>query len=571
MNSQVKLGLSAYALLYAATALIGFRFGDALPVATIYVLLGVLFAVPVWLGVRANLTVSMKVALLLTLPLLPALLVVDPLEVGFYGYDPYRTLQTTFEFRANGPAWIANNRASWPAFYSLVWAVTSLTGVEVATVGRYLPLFVVGVPVVFYAFARGVVSDQTAFLAALGFAGVRTLFTFQTKFVDESLAFAAFFLLLLALRLGDAGGSRSRWLSYLFALTAVLSHHFVGLLTVAVLVLWDVTRLLASVRRSGHRSGTPLSGVTALAGGVFGGMFLLVAPDFVVRLFGLVELPSFGPTDGGSTDAPSTSTATDTTSVSTDSGGTTGLTESSPQGATTIADTPEAQSSPTTDDGAPTGMAGRLVGFLTDNWRFLPANALLVGLASVVAAGLPSLSFQRNRWPLVATILGGLLAVGYGFSIVFGPIVPLDPSRYPVYMVPMLLLALAHLVDAGRIPTRRQALAVAVVLLAVTQLLLVAPGVLYTDISGTTVEEDHYSPAQLAASDHVARYGVDQVVGWERGLWVRAGAYAVPREEAPDCGILRVWRRDAPTNYFSPTDEVVYDNGAVRLYDCGVG
>ncbi|MFC6974402.1 hypothetical protein ACFQL1_06600 [Halomicroarcula sp. GCM10025709] len=268
-----------YSLLYAVSALVGFQHGSSVPTVTLYLLLGTLFVFPTALVLRHNTPISINVALLIATPLLPALLVVDPLEVGFYGYDPYRTLQTTVEFREHGPLWIAGKRASWPAFYALVWIIKFLTGGEISSFGRFLPLFTLIVPTMLYAFARKLIDDDSAFLVAMGLVGVRTLFTFEIKFIDESLAFVLFFALLLSLRLIASDGRPAKYLCYLFATATVLAHHYIGFLTVFLLVLWDLTDSdkLQTVMK---QKKIPFSGITALSGGLFVGMFLVIAPSF---------------------------------------------------------------------------------------------------------------------------------------------------------------------------------------------------------------------------------------------------------------------------------------------------
>jgi hypothetical protein len=161
------------------------------------------------------------------------------------------------------------------------------------------------------------------------------------------------------------------------------------------------------------------------------------------------------------------------------------------------------------------------------------------------------------------------MALGYGVSVIFGPIVPLDPSRYLVYMVPMLLTAIGLSIARSTSRVRiKQVLAVGVALLAITQLLLVSPAVLYTDATEPTPDEGHFTASQFAASDWVASYGGDRVVGTERGVWLKNGVYRLTRSAEYDCRTLQSTRIDIEEGQPQPGDEVLYDNGVVGLYRC---
>jgi hypothetical protein len=193
----------------------------------------------------------------------------------------------------------------------------------------------------------------------------------------------------------------------------------------------------------------------------------------------------------------------------------------------------------------------------------------LLSVLGAVIVGLRSLSARQDRWQVVTGLFGAAMALGYGVSVIFGPIVPLDPSRYLVYMVPMLLTAIGLSIarDTSRVQVK-QVLAVGVALLAVTQLLLVSPAVLYTDATEPTPDEEHFTASQFAASDWVASYGGDRVVGTERGVWLKNGVYRITRSAEYDCSTLQSSRIDIEQSQPQPEDEVLYDNGVVGLYRC---
>lgn len=533
MNGETKHALSLYALAYAFTALVAFRAGGSVPVPTAYVLLLAVYAIPVWLAVRGRLGERLAVALLVVTPVLPALVVVDPLEVGFYGYDPYVTLRTATEFATSGPLAVARDRFAWPGFYAFLHAVTAVTGISLTTVGKYLPLVVVVTPALLYLFARRVVPRRAAFLVAMGFAGVRTLYTFEAKFVDESTAFVLFFSLLLFLALrSTARESSVSALAGLFAVAAVLTHHYVGALAAFLLVLWDLADVDSSRLdvRILHRRLSGLTVVTILA---FSVMVLAVAPGFVGFLGSVADVsPSI---DTGDAPGPSNAAA------------------------------PSEDAAPPTEDGG--GASGVFESVSLRLLQLLAANLALVALLAVVVASFRTW-FRSSPAPVVCGAFGSVLAVGYGYSVAFGPVIPLDPSRYLLYMTAALLVVAGYAFDRTDLPVdSAAALSALVGLLVLTQLVLVPPAVVYSSQERSVVGEDHYSPSQLAASAWVAEYDGGPVAGWERHLW-RINDVGYVSVADGNCSVLRVWRSDAPTAAPTPNESVVYDNGRMRLLRC---
>lgn len=536
--------LSLYAVVYGLAALVAFRLGDVVPVPTVYVLLGLLYLVPIWLATTRRLGHRLGAVLLVVTPLLPALVVVDPLEVGFYGYDPYVTLQTALGFRADGPIEVARGRFAWPGFYSLLWVVVSATGLPVETVGKYLPLIAVLAPLFLYLFARRVVSNRTAFVAAMGFAGVRTLYAFQIKFVDETPAFLLFFALLFLL--GIRSSSRSSAVSYLallVALGAVLNHHYVGALVCLLLIAWDLSGTGLPRPRGLPELRWPFSRLTLTSTVVFVAMFLVVAPQFVGFLASVADLsPSITSETIDSARPPGDGT-TAASSGQTGPGG-------EPSGSPEIA---------STDRTIPLRF-----------WQLVAANVVLLAVLSVAVVRYRSWALESRPALLVAGVLGAVLALGYGYSVALGPVIPLDPSRYLLYMIGLLLVPAGFALertDRARRPTA--IFATLAVLVVVTQMSLVPPAVMYSSQEQTIVGEGHYSPSQFAAGEWVAEYDGTQVVGWERGLWIANGVDRLEFGAVDvDCSVLRVWRADAPTDPRRPTDSVVYSNGRLDLYRC---
>lgn len=541
MDSRTKIGISVYALIYAAAAVAAFRLEGLVPVPTIYILLSALYVIPIWLGITGRLSVRLGALLLVGTPLLPALIVVDPLEVGFYGYDPYWTLRDAMVFQSDGPIRLAREQFAWPGFYGFLWVVTSIVSLPVETVGKYLPLIAVLTPLFVYLFARRLLDHRTAFVAAMGFAGVRTLYTFQVKFIDETPAFVLFFALLLVLLITSESRRRTATaaLTLLVALGTILTHHYVGALVVVLLVLWDLSRWEFGVPAGLRDLSWPVSRRTTVTGLVFVAMFLVVAPQFVGFLTSIADLSPGVEIESGQTPEQF-------------GGGDDGQVQ----------------------PGEGIGGGGAAGAGSADSLRFrqlLAANLVLLGILSIVVLGARHWIVEAHPALLVVGAFGGLLAVGYGYSVLFGPVIPLDPSRYLLYMTGLLLVAAGYVLDRVDLIHRPRTLfSTLVALLVVSQVVLLPPAVLYSDQAETIVGEDHYSPSQFAASEWVAEYDGEQVVGWEGGLWLANGIRQLGYGTEVDCSVLRVWRVDAPSTPERPTDTEVYANGRMRLSRCPV-
>jgi len=207
---------------------------------------------------------------------------------------------------------------------------------------------------------------------------------------------------------------------------------------------------------------------------------------------------------------------------------------------------------------------------VTADWRLIAANVVLGSLLSVVIYRFRSLPLSTDRRVLVSGIFGSILAGGYGLAVLFGPIVPLDPSRYLVYMIPTLFLAIGYVVDDLEIPFGAKRVFSGLVLaMIVTQMVIISPFVMYSDPIETSTGEDHYSASQLAGSDWAGTYAGRMIVAWEKGLWVANDIFRWKYGSQGDsCSLLHVWRQDAPYQYLRTDDSVVYDNGPMRLYYC---
>jgi len=554
METRTKLALSVYALLYAAAAMAAFRLGGVVPVPTVYVLIGLIYAIPIWLAVTGRVGPWLGAALLVATPFLPALIVVDPLEVGFYGYDPYVTLRDALEFQTIGPIRLAQDNFAWPGFYAFLWVVTYILDLPVETVGKYLPLITIVTPVLLFIFARRLISTKTAFLAAMGFAGVRTLYTFQVKFIDETTAFVMFFALLVLLVIRADGRNRSMvsYLTLAIAIGAVLTHHYVGALVGLFLVLWDLSHVELNVPNRLNEVEIPISRVTVVTGVIFVAMFLVVAPQFIGFLTSVADFSPSIETDGiesPNVESPNTSGQNGPQSGSDGDPSEENMTTSSNRSTTVTPHGPNRVR------------------------QLLIANVVIVGVLGIVLLGFRFWTIQSESAILAGGIFGCALTIGYAYSVTFGPILPLDPSRYLVYMVGLLLVSAGYVLERSRIVRYSNSMLVgAVSLIIITQMALVSPMVMYSNQSEASIGEDHYSLTQFAVGNWLAKYGGERVVGYERYLW-RYNDIAIKEIDSSDfeCGTHHVWRRGVPSAVLKPTHLLVYDSGSIKLYDCRGG
>jgi len=575
MSARQMGWLSLYALTYSLVALVGFRFGDVVPEATIYVLLIGLYCVGVVLIIQTNLSAHLGSAVIVSLVGLLGLLVIDPLEVGFYGYDSYATLRAMGEFRSKGPLWLANNRGAWPGFYAFTGLVSTLLGLEAATVGKYIPLVATTIPLSCFVAVRRFAATRNALLAAVGVVGIRTLVGFELKFLDESPAATLLFAMVavLAIQRTNQGGSRPYTvLLSLLAVVAVLSHHFAGLLVVVMLFVWTLShsqragRLLASLEETGTAS-PAVKRTLVLASVAFAVLLFVVANAFVADVFQTAVATSsptqLGPDSGQLlTKQAATVVASDPLSPAA-SATSDALTASAAAAPPPVSELGGTRTAPAVADSAGAGLGGEAVSSFL---RHGAANLVILGLFAFVAY-----SFLRHRSyspeELALTGFAALLAVPYGYSILFGRLIPLDPSRYLLFVGAPLILVGAMRLSRFDAPELTRAFTLLVVALAVTQLTLLPPAVWYSDQSETIVGEDHYSPAQFAASDWAADHDGNTVIGWEKGLWTASGIQMAPRgQPEASCDLLHVWRSD--TNRQRPPASTVYDAGSIALFKC---
>ena len=524
----------AYWFLYVLTAHVAFRFGDGLPAVTGYVLLGFLYLVPVAIVLRCDLTDRSMALFLVVVPWLSLLIVIDPVEMGLFGHDPYSYTLPSYEYFRSGASLsaFAERAEAWPLFYSLTALLQEVTGTSTATVAKYVPLIVVTIPFVFFVGLRRYVDSEIAFLAAITVAATRSYVQFQAKFVDETIAVVLFFSLIAVLALTGRDWRRSA-LVVLVVVALSLSHHAtsaVGLLFIGCWALAGrIERLSVLPRR--FRSVSEPSAVrlqqVVIVGMLIVGMFSFLAPMFAGRLVGIAVAALSG-------------TVVTTAPVS---------------------------------DGSSAGLF-TLSGLSLRQVLSRLALVFLALFALIDAAGVVS-RYRVRQWEFGWITFAGIMSVIYLGTIVGGRLVPLDPIRLLVFLVPALIApALVVVVRSGtsdRLPfasvLRYTVAGVLVCAFIVTQIAAIPPHVLYSDPAVTTLGEGHATPAQFAASSWANDHTDAPIFGSEPAVWrARDNEFRAASKEDCRDGLL-AWRREGGITK-PPRASAVYDGGKVALFTC---
>jgi hypothetical protein len=537
-----------YASLYTVTAVVLFRLGTVVPEPVGYLLLSVLFAIPILVAYRQGLPPRWELLFLITTPLLPILVVIDPLETGLYGYDAYSFTIPALELLRSGvPVGVfVNADGDWPLFYAVALVVQQLTGSSLGLLAKYLPLFVVLIPLLVYAGVDRLTHRRTAFYTGMAVASTRTLTLFETKLVDETVAVLLFFTAITYLAVARAHRRATVGLAIVLA-GLILSHHATSVFILPLVGGLLLARLLGGLpalpvlsSRLAPQRGDPfdvgIDGALLLGLGA-GSVFVLLAPEVTAGLFDT----AYGALFEGQQTA---------TSVETE------------------------------------GPGGGIFVVRGVTPRQLISRAALVvfaTMAGVTAGGVLSrydIAHWELGWVGAAAVLAGL----YLGSLVGGRVVPLSPLRILLFLVATItppalsILSRSKLVERltpARLATpdeeRRarlgELIGIALVIgLILTQIAAIDPHVLYTDPASTVTGEGHHTRAQFAASEWTAQYFSGALIGAERSLWVaNDNNYRNPVHGAGSCRLLlTVWRpafeEPRPQNV-----SAVYDSGDVVL------
>ena len=484
-------------------------------VILVYVILALAYLLPLLAELHSSRSQEYHLLVLLTTTTMALLLVIDPREIGFYGYDPYQ--YTLPSFWAIGDtssiATFVTQTQSWPGYYVFLKILTSVTGLPITPLGKYFPLITVALPVFVYLAICRLSTPKIGFLTALGFASTRTVLLFESKFVDETTAVGYLFLLLYLL--AALNRSRRRSLIGLILVTSiVVTHHAISFIAGMLVLIWLTVDILITqewipsrFQPRIHSNKSPSIilglGVVVLAAVVF----LYWAPGLTTPLLTNILMNPFHIAGGGT--------------------------------------------------------AG--IGSSGSGLRSLVSSAVLVVLvvfALIATVGL----FSRQRfdpWVSSWTVFAGVIAVLYAVSLIAGQLVPLDPIRFLIVLVPTLLaVSLIVIKRLGEWQSVRVVVGVIVVILIITQIAAIPPHVLISEPSETIVGEGHYSLAQFEAASWVSSYGQDVTIAVkEPGLWASRGIFNIRTDEKCMTGL-----RARPKN--KSKSSIIYDVGELKISKC---
>ena len=523
-----------YLLVWTVTAVMAFLFGDFLPLGVGYVFLVSLYVLPV-LAIRyEEIPLALMAAVLVSTPLLTFLIVIDPVEMGLFGHDPYVYTMPALESFRTGSSLAAfmNEGGEWPAFYALFVFVEQVTDVPTYTLAKYLPLMSAAVPLFYFVAVSRYTSRRIAFLSAIAIASVRTLFLFESKFVNEIVAVVLFFVLLVVLRFFDFGWPENL-LPVVVVLALTFAHHATAYIAVLFLGCWAFVDWLSRIESVPERFVSrqrDLSDVrlrhALILGIVITSLFIYMAS---VVSKGLLGIAYSALVLGQTTPAPISQSSADVGTIS----------------------------------GLPI--------------RQLVSRAALVVLGVLAAiSGVSVLSrYRAQPWEVGWTAFAGIISVLYVGTIVGGRAIHLDPIRLLLFLVAALVPPALTVLVRSTGPDflagwSRHTVATAIVCaFLVTQIAAIPPHVLYSDPSSTTLDEGHYTPAQFAASSWAGTHSDAAVLGYEKGLWIARGAgFRAVQFETDGCDdTMRVWRIEAGEE-MTAADSTIYDGGDVALTTC---
>ena len=197
------------------------------------------------------------------------LISVIPIQTGILGHDAHFDYYAAKTIMNNG--WpipqnvpvLARTRdySEWPMLHFFGGTISTITGVDLFTVAKWLPLFYSPFAVLFvYLLAKIIYNDErTALLATFGISGVSGYIFSHAKFIREGFAYVLFFAALYTCVKGIKERKITFWLlGLIFAFSLVFSHHLSGFFLLLLLFIWytfyhwDVLRLLKI------RSGKPV-------------------------------------------------------------------------------------------------------------------------------------------------------------------------------------------------------------------------------------------------------------------------------------------------------------------------
>ncbi|WP_152420803.1 hypothetical protein [Haloarcula japonica] len=450
---------------------------------------------------------------------MPILLIIDPVEIGMWGYDPYTySLPALHQFAAGQVTSIIQS-GSYPATYALTSFVSTLTGNSLEGTAKYIPFTTGLIPLFLFVACRRQVGTSNALVIAVIAASTRTLLGFETKFVDEILAVTlSFFLFFLLPRCK----TKSQRLIALGVLGVVAyAHHATALFLLIGLVCWrigiPITQYVGDhlftnhlqVRLEKTQFRPKWNTILILI------MFVLTLPLYAGEGFFSLILSSMLESLSGNT-------------------------------------------SSLTGGGIDTGSSG---------FFSLLSTSLTASLIALTIYSLWRIINTKNEgWEVGWFVFVGILGVLYASTLVLGRVLPLDPIRLLIFIVPLLGAVAISKLPQDQASRHTIGVILIAVLLIIPNLASIPPNLLITDISHKPpIGEGHYTAQQWSASEWASTYDRRIIRVHEKGLWSATGnTYSVRRDI---CSNTTFVERDGLSIKDSPLNKI-YTTGGVRLNRC---
>ena len=517
-----RLALTIYCFTATAIFLGGFSIVELSRVSLFFMLI-LFFAIPILYATSGRMHNIIVLIFVIATPLVPIILVIDPVEIGMWGHDPYIHSTQALRLVASGELIDAMKVGSYPGTYLLTYSISAGFRLPLETVAKYIPLITATIPLFFYIATKRWVGSSNALVIAIITASTRTLLTFESKFVDEILAVTLGFLLLFLLQVSKTREQKFSAIGVMVVIT--LSHHAVSCIVALGLALWwvtgDVLRLSSQLPVVGllfeqlapHTKEKAPTLPTIVVMIILGTLLPLF---FGEAFFGLVLMNLINSFVG------------ETTSLS---GG---------------------------------GVSAPLNGLFAATSSFLIISLILLTLYSLRRV------FQEDsdNWEVGWLAFVGFLGVIYALSLLAGRVVPLDPIRLLIFIVPFLAALTISKLPSTTVKWRICSVILVATLLIVPNLAAIPAHLLISDTGyKPNTAEGHFTEQQWSASIWSSSYNPTRISALERDLWAATESNYVA-DEYGTCTDVFVARDGLQQPDVS--GDIIYDNGNVDLWLCGI-
>ncbi|WP_148415063.1 hypothetical protein [Haloferax sp. KTX1] len=512
-----KLWIAGYFFLFAAFSFLSIVPNTSVYVEVNYATLLAIFAFPIFIALKFDVPKWILSIFVFATPFITMLAIVGPHEAGFYGYDPNNHTMVAYELFQSGWDEITTWLGHWPGLPALMSVIVEVTGLDVETAGKYLPLVVATVPLFLFRGLSRVVDDDAAFLAGMGVASSQKLLMFQVKFIEEPFAMVMLFFSIAAVFV--VSNRRKQVIVVIPAMVVIgFIHHYIAAVGALIFLLWAIINHLPLPSRfdtipTGYTP-TILYGIIATL--VLVSVFLFAYESFTrfvtINVISGAEPPSLT----GSLAQPSSLR------------------------------------------------------------RLLVRSSLVVYLlmSTITAAGVLSKG-KTADWELAWAVPSGIFAIGFIGTTVAGKIVPLSAGRFLGFMILFLVPVTVVMIVNKRVtvPQPKTVAAVLVMTLIITQLSLVPAYRIDTNPSQMVYPEAHYTSSEYATVDWMKMYGEETVVVDQHPRFWTANQYDnVDRlSGAPNCTSYSVHRSDylGVDEWDRPAkDDIIYSAGNITLGSC---